>query len=67
MAKITTPLSEMIKCIAREVKIREAVYPKRVADGKMTEAQSAKELTTIRDVLAYLLEQKAKQEAGSDG
>ena len=36
-------LLEMINCAKREVKLRYAVYPRRVAAGKMTRQQAEKE------------------------
>lgn len=37
-------LQEMIDCVKREVSFRYAVYPKRVRMGKMTEAETQKEI-----------------------
>ncbi len=37
-------LKEMIDCVKREVSFRYAVYPRRVAMGKMTEAEKLKEI-----------------------
>lgn len=49
---ITIPAQ--IACVERELRMREHVYPRRVADGKMSEAKAREELAAMRAVLATL-------------
>lgn len=41
-------LKEMIDCVAREVALRFAVYPKRVQIGKMTKEQADREIMLMQ-------------------
>jgi hypothetical protein len=43
-----------VECVEREVRLREQVYPRRVSQGKMTQAQATRELARMRAVLARL-------------
>lgn len=55
-------LKEMIDCVAREVALRFAVYPKRVQAGKMTKEQADREIQLmqmIRNSLKKSLRQKS--------
>lgn len=55
MAELFAPtLADMIACAKREVAMRERVYPRRVADGKMKPAAADRELETMRAILAKL-------------
>lgn len=54
-------LDRLITCAEREVKMRERVYPRWVAAGKMTQAKADQETKDMRDVLTYL--QRAMREA----
>jgi hypothetical protein len=47
-------LSEQISCVKREISMRERVYPRLVAAGKMTQLASNHELATMREVLQSL-------------
>lgn len=47
-------LAEQIECIEREISYRLRVYPRRVADGKMTRRLADRELDRMRAVLATL-------------
>jgi uncharacterized protein YqhQ len=47
-------LSEQITCVRREIGMRERVYPRFVANGKMKQAAADRELATMRAVLATL-------------
>lgn len=44
----------MIEAAEREVKMRERVYPRRVADGKMTTAQAQRETRVMQAIAARL-------------
>lgn len=48
-------LADEIDCVRREIRMRELVYPRRVADGKMKPATADRELETMRAVLDRLL------------
>lgn len=57
-------LKEMIDCVAREVALRFAVYPKRVQIGKMTKEQADREIMLmqmIRNSLKKVYDKKAPQ------
>jgi len=45
---------ELIACVAREVRMRERVYPGWVARERMSAAAAAREIETMNAVLAYL-------------
>jgi hypothetical protein len=47
-------LSEQIKCIKRELALRAAVYPNRIASGRMAKAQADYEVDTMLGVLRTL-------------
>ena len=52
---------ELLKCAQRELAMRERVYPRRVAEGKMSQ-QSADHETDCMAEIVKLLEEKAKAE-----
>lgn len=47
-------IAAQIACVEREIKMREHVYPRRVADCKMSQAKADDELAAMRAVLATL-------------
>jgi hypothetical protein len=49
-------LSEQIRVVEREVKLREFVYPRRVAKGDMTQSLADRETAGMRAVLKTLRE-----------
>jgi hypothetical protein len=48
------PLARQIRCVERELRMREVVYPRRVAERRMQQAEADDELATMRAVLATL-------------
>lgn len=56
MADNTTAVSlqDQIKCVAREVAMRKACYPKFISTGKMKPTEALRELTTMQAVLETL-------------
>jgi hypothetical protein len=48
------PLHEQLACAEREVKFRIRVYARRVIDGKMTQAQSDREIAAMKAILETL-------------
>lgn len=48
------PLERQIKCVAREIGMRERVYPRWVAQGKMSQKVADEEIEAMRAVLASL-------------
>lgn len=50
----SVPLAAQIECIKREIGMREAVYPRRIVEGRMTEALANRELARMRAVLRTL-------------
>lgn len=55
-------ISDQIKCVVREIKKREYVYPKQVAAGKMTQQLADTELERMRAVLDTLNRVMQEQE-----
>lgn len=47
-------LADQIACVRRELSMRQRVYPRWVSAGKMTQADSDREITTMIAVLATL-------------
>jgi hypothetical protein len=47
-------IADQIAAVEREIKMREHVYPRRVADGKMKQATADAEIARMRAVLATL-------------
>jgi hypothetical protein len=50
----------MVACVAREVKLRQAVYPGQIQRGKMSAQEADREIRRMEAVLEYL---KAAREA----
>jgi len=48
------PLARQIKCIEREIQMREYVYAKRVSETKMTQEKADEEINVMKAVLASL-------------
>jgi hypothetical protein len=48
------PIADQIRCVRREIAMREAVYPRRVAIKKMKQETADHELAAMRAVLATL-------------
>lgn len=47
-------LDALVSCAAREAKLRESVYPKFVAQGRMTAAKADEELIHMQAIAALL-------------
>jgi hypothetical protein len=45
--------AQMLKCAERELKMREHVYPRRVADKRMTQVQATLEIETMRAIVEH--------------
>ena len=57
MSELFEPtLDELIACVEREIRLREFVYPKRVADRRMSADKSSRELMLMRAVASKLYE-----------
>jgi hypothetical protein len=58
MFPITEPipvtLEDQVKCVEREISMRERVYPRWVADKKLTQSTADRELNAMRAVLRTL-------------
>lgn len=54
MAEAQLPLADQIWCAKRELAMRERVYPKWVADGRMEQAKAAEELAGMRSIIQTL-------------
>lgn len=53
-------LERQLRCVKREIKKRESVYPRWVEQGRMPKQQADDELEAMRAVLATLLELESK-------
>jgi hypothetical protein len=63
MAELFAPnLTDQVACVRREIAMRESVYARRVADGKMRQVTADRELETMRAVLNTLLSIKPEGE-----
>lgn len=51
---VAVSLQDQIKCVAREVAMRKACYPKFISNGKMRPTEALRELTTMQAVLETL-------------
>ena len=60
----TVALADQIACVRRELAMRQRVYPRWVYAGKMTQADSDREITTMIAVLATLQEVQRQREPG---
>lgn len=49
---MTVSAADKLACVQRELKLRERVYPRRIADGKMTRQLAARETATMRAIVA---------------
>lgn len=47
-------INEQIKCVLRELALREAVYPRQVSEGRMQHTVATHELACMRSVLETL-------------
>lgn len=57
-------LADQISCVRRELSMRQRVYPRWVSAGKMTQADSDREITTMIAVLATLQALQREREPG---
>lgn len=57
-------IDEQILCVKREIRMRESVYPRWIAAGKMTAEKSAHELDCMNAVLATLQRLRDEQRPG---
>ncbi len=48
--------SEKIVELEREIRMREQVYPRRVADRKMTQAKADRQIDFLKAILAMVLD-----------
>ena len=48
------PIAEQIKCVEREIELRRRVYPRRIADRRMSQAQADKQIAAMSAVLDSL-------------
>ena len=58
---MTIQIDEQIKCVEREIGMREFVYPRRVADKRMTQKKADEETAAMRAVLETLREVQTKE------
>lgn len=63
----TVALADQIACVRRELAMRQRVYPRWVSAGKMTQADSDREITAMIAVLATLQDVQRAREPGLFG
>lgn len=51
---MTVPIDEQVRCVEREISMRERVYPRWVEQKRMTEKKADQELEAMRAVLETL-------------
>ena len=49
------PYAEQLKCVRREIAMRERVYPRWVADRKMTQTKADAEIAAMQSVAETLI------------
>ena len=57
------PLSELIKSVDREIRMRQQVYPPKVRAGEMKAEKADHEIQCMKDIKS-MLEFKSEQELG---
>ena len=64
MAELFEPtIQDQIACLDREVRMRRSVYPRFVANGKMSQAKADREIATMECAISTLLKVKEEQDA----
>jgi hypothetical protein len=66
-ANVSASKAEMLACVNREIKMRERVYPERVASGRMLKGKAQYELRVMRavlDVIAALPDEQTEMFGG---
>ena len=48
------PYAEQLECAERELRLRQRVYPRRVSDGKMTQALADREIARMEAIIETL-------------
>lgn len=61
MQKLHIPISRQIECVEREIKLRRRVYPRRIAEEKMSQQFAQEELDVMAAVLLTLQNIEAGQ------
>ena len=56
-------IGDLCRCVEREIKLRERVYPRRVAAGHMGQGLADRELNLMRHVLKTLERVRAEEAA----
>lgn len=51
------PMRDLVRCVERELRLRKSVYPRRVANGKMSSAVAAREIAAMSAVLDTMRQQ----------
>lgn len=59
---MTATIRDQIRCVEREIAMRERAYPKWVAAGRMSHVMATAEIATMKEVLATL--QRVAQREG---
>jgi hypothetical protein len=49
-------LDELIRCAEREVRYRESVYPRMIANGRMTQRRAEREIALMQAIAEHLRE-----------
>lgn len=61
---MTTPIptADLARCAEREARMRERVYPRWVAAGRMSQAKADQEIAMMREIVRVLIERAAAEE-----
>jgi hypothetical protein len=57
---MTSSIEDQIACVRREIKMRQRVFPRWVAEGRKSQEEADREIRTMQDVQASLEEIAAK-------
>jgi hypothetical protein len=66
MVSTQVPTVAKLKCLAREIGIRKAVYPRRVAEGKMDQRAAVYEIEVMEAILADY-QKRVRDESAQSG
>ena len=61
---MTVSLTEQIQELQRELRMRDRVYPRWIASGKLTDADAGRQLARLRAAISTLVQLQAEREPG---
>lgn len=55
-------IGELVKCVSREINMRERVYPRWIMNGRLTQRKADQEIAMMKAVLQILIEKSHEQD-----